>query len=235
MDRMKEYGIITVIALIAIIAAIYIQYQGSDDHGNGEKLEDGDYILKSSFEVGDYYGSYYSNKDKGDVYTIIGIDPKDSSRYDVQKNDSIRSMTYDDFKSMLAPDLEELKKEATSFTDRGIETLDTCVGKAKCHTYDAEFALQGGGSYHRIYYMTDSGILFKTVNIHPTGEYVYSGIDSTSMVTDTVYPDTDAKKVKGDAGYTEYTVKDSTSPDPASCSGWMCAMRRTPNPITTMS
>ncbi len=47
--------------------------------------EGGDRFVKPSFEVGDYHSLYFTNSGRADTITIVGKDPDDPNKYQVQK------------------------------------------------------------------------------------------------------------------------------------------------------
>ena len=188
MDRMRTYGLIAVVAAIVIIAAIYIQYQNSDDEPKGmlKDTQSSALIIKTSFEVGDKHNFYDSIDGTIDEFVITAKDPNNPNMYTVNYNGYVTTKSYDDIKNFIAPSPDSYKSNSQSFTKDGSVVISTKqFGDIQCDQYTVTYGQDGetAGIVH--YYFDGSGILIKLDDVIPGSDYyeINSVLDDSTMVT----------------------------------------------------
>ena len=181
---MKTVVIVAVIAAVIVAAAVCIQMQNQGK----EKSSEGEYpdlVLKTSFEVNDQHAYYDSVNNEYSTYTVTAKDPTNPDMYTVDQSGTSRSMSYNDIKQVIAPDLDYLSKGSKSFNKTGTTVINTkAFGDLQCDQYRAVFGSDTEDYLYIDYCITPSGVVIQLKGTIPKGslvEYCLT-LDSTTMV-----------------------------------------------------
>jgi hypothetical protein len=118
------------------------------------------------------------------VLLISAKDPKDPKKYTVLRNDVESTMSYDEIRQLIAPDLVKLSDGTVSFGKSGSTTFaDGKFGAVKCDIYAAAYMEGEEVSQVTDYCISGSGVLVKVEGIMSNGLSQYCNtIDKSTMV-----------------------------------------------------